>query len=420
MPWNGSGVFTRIRNWVNEAAVGTPILPAEFDEQEQDFVVAGFGNCITRDGQGGPTADIPWNNFGITGMRAPALGTDASNKAYVDLATGDRSMGGYKITALGNPVAGTDAVNLTTLNATAMNAALPNQTGNAGKIVITNGVTATWTDTYTIAIKEKKGADIASTATLNLSTATGNLVHVTGTTNITAITIASGAEYTLVFDGAVKITNGANLILPSGADITTAAGDSIKVRGDGTAARVVSYERKEGRSLLGIPRMTVTTATGTWTCPDTVTLVEVSMVDGGDGGYNTTGGSGFGYKGADSGAGGVSVLTVTPGTVYTVTVGSGGAIGTVGYTTGGASSFAGAGLTTMTTANATFKVPKGTGGNPSAAAGASGINGIGGTSMLGAPGRTTVTSGYGAGGMGGFDNTSGATAGANGVVIIRY
>lgn len=72
MPWNGSGVFTRLRNWVNEAASGIPILANEFDEQEQDFVVAGFGNCITRDGQGGPTANISWNGFGITNIASIA------------------------------------------------------------------------------------------------------------------------------------------------------------------------------------------------------------------------------------------------------------------------------------------------------------------------------------------------------------
>lgn len=74
MPWNGSGVFTRIRNWVNEAASGIPILPNEFDEQEQDFVVAGFGNCITRDGQGGPIANISWNGFGITNITSIVAG----------------------------------------------------------------------------------------------------------------------------------------------------------------------------------------------------------------------------------------------------------------------------------------------------------------------------------------------------------
>lgn len=140
MPWNGLGVFSRIRNWTNEAASGTPILPNEFDEQEQDFAVAGFGNCITRDGQGAPTADIPWNNFGITGMRAPVLGGDAANKIYVDIAKGVRSMGGFKLTDLGAPTVGTDAANMAFVLATGYNLTLPSTVGNAGKSLKTDGV----------------------------------------------------------------------------------------------------------------------------------------------------------------------------------------------------------------------------------------------------------------------------------------
>lgn len=140
MPWNGSGVFMRIRNWVNEAASGIPIQPNEFDEQEQDFVVAGFGNCITRDGQGGPTADIPWNNFGITGLRAPALGGDVANKTYVDTATTARSMGGFKLTNVAAPTVGTDAANMAYVLATGFNLTLPSTVGKAGNSLQTDGV----------------------------------------------------------------------------------------------------------------------------------------------------------------------------------------------------------------------------------------------------------------------------------------
>lgn len=83
MPWNGSGIFSRLHNWVNEAAAGTPILAAEFDEQEQDIVTAGLGNCITRDGQGGPTANIPFNNFKVTGLGNGSLASDSVNYGQV-------------------------------------------------------------------------------------------------------------------------------------------------------------------------------------------------------------------------------------------------------------------------------------------------------------------------------------------------
>ncbi|MEW9585522.1 hypothetical protein [Paraburkholderia sp. DGU8] len=101
------------------------------------------------------------------------------------------------------------------------------------------------------AVDEVKGANIASAATVNLETATGNLVHITGTTTITAITLNSGAERTVVFDGVLTLAyNAASLILPGGANITTAAGDTMIVRGDGAGnARVIDYVRASGVAL---------------------------------------------------------------------------------------------------------------------------------------------------------------------------
>ena len=87
-----------------------------------------------------------------------------------------------------------------------------------------------------------KGADIASAGTLNLTTATGNGVHVTGTTTITAVTLGSGMWRLVVFDGALTLTHHAtNNNLPGGANITTAAGDRALYWADGTTVYCVVY-----------------------------------------------------------------------------------------------------------------------------------------------------------------------------------
>lgn len=98
------------------------------------------------------------------------------------------------------------------------------------------------------AIDESKAANVASAATIDLTSITGNLVHITGTTTITAITIPSGAERTVVFDGILTLTNNATtLILPGGVNITTAVGDSMIVRGDGAGnSRVIDYCKASG------------------------------------------------------------------------------------------------------------------------------------------------------------------------------
>lgn len=94
------------------------------------------------------------------------------------------------------------------------------------------------------------GADVASSGTINLDTATGDLVDVTGTTSITAITLADGQERTVRFTGILTLTNGASLILPTSANITTAAGDVAVFRGYASSVvRCVDYARLTGRPL---------------------------------------------------------------------------------------------------------------------------------------------------------------------------
>ena len=74
-----------------------------------------------------------------------------------------------------------------------------------------------------------KGADVASANALTLGT-DGNYFDITGTTAITSIgTLGIGTVIKLHFDGALTLTHHAtDLVLPSGANITTAAGDEAE------------------------------------------------------------------------------------------------------------------------------------------------------------------------------------------------
>ena len=81
--------------------------------------------------------------------------------------------------------------------------------------------------------------DVASAATVNLTTGAPNTRHIniTGTTAITAFTVAAGQTYFVRFNAALTLTNNANIVTQSGANITTAAGDTCIIRA--TAANVV-------------------------------------------------------------------------------------------------------------------------------------------------------------------------------------
>lgn len=77
-----------------------------------------------------------------------------------------------------------------------------------------------------------KSANVASAAAI---VPTGNLFHVTGTTNITSITatgIVAGSEITIIFDDILTFTDGSNLKLAG--NFVTTADDTIKLVFDGT------------------------------------------------------------------------------------------------------------------------------------------------------------------------------------------
>lgn len=91
-----------------------------------------------------------------------------------------------------------------------------------------------------------KGADIASAGTTDLGAVVGLQHDITGTTTITGFgTVSAGVWKILKFEGAVPIIhNATSLIIPGGANVTTADGDVAVVTSEGSGNwRVVSYFR---------------------------------------------------------------------------------------------------------------------------------------------------------------------------------
>ena len=107
-------------------------------------------------------------------------------------------------------------------------------------------------DTNSNQVRWSKGADVASASALTLGD-DGNYFDITGTTSITSIgTKGVGTRVLLQFDGILTLTHSASdLVLISGANITTAAGDHAEfleyASGDW---RMVSYSRADGTALV--------------------------------------------------------------------------------------------------------------------------------------------------------------------------
>jgi len=192
-------------------------------------------------------ASAPGTNATSTTSMALGLGTKTftlvqagklfgkGNTVTVAAPTGDNWMAG-PITSF-NPTAGEMTVNVTNISGSG--------TFTDWRISLAGAAGLTGV------VNELRANNVASASTVNLTAATGNLVHITGTTTITAFTLASGAERSVIFDGALTLTNGAGLLLPGAANIVTAAGDRALVRGDSNGAIVTHYQRASGLPVVG-------------------------------------------------------------------------------------------------------------------------------------------------------------------------
>lgn len=165
MPFNGSGGTSQPASSIYPAVPSTLIESAKANISIADLYTM-LGLCIVKDGQSTTTASIPF---------ASGIQTDTVSEKTVD--TG--------ITLDG--------------------------------VLLKDG-----------RIDTAQGADIVCAATINLETATGNVVDVTGSTGpVTAVTLSQGHWRLVRFTSTPTITHGASLVLPNAVDYTCAAGDYI-------------------------------------------------------------------------------------------------------------------------------------------------------------------------------------------------
>lgn len=170
-----------------------------------------------------------------------------------------------------------------------------------------------------------------------------------------------------------------------------------------------------GQIVAGSFNFVSYTASGTFTVPAYVYKLKVTVIGGGGGGGRTAFTNVGGAGGGGAGGGAIKVFAVTPGWVFTVTVGNGGAGGTSGAGAAGQNSvFTGNGITI--TGNG------GSGGSAAIATGGAGGNGgsatggdlnlQGGSGSYGTP-QDSGGANAGAGGAGGSAPFIGTSAGAN-------
>lgn len=114
---------------------------------------------------------------------------------------------------------------------------------NAAKAVTADALAALW----------EQGSNVASASTISLGE--GGYFLITGTTTITDIDFATdkaGRVAILRFGGALTLTHSGTLILPTSANIVTAAGDTAIFVSEGSdTVRCVAYQRFSGEAIVG-------------------------------------------------------------------------------------------------------------------------------------------------------------------------
>lgn len=132
--------------------------------------------------------------------------------------------------------------------------------------------------------------NMASAATVDLSTADGYFILITGVTTITSFgTESAGIHYVLRFNAALTLThNSTSLILPGGQNITTASGDVAWVVSEGSGNwRCLHYQQADGTTnnaasatVASATTVNAQTSTAYLQISGTTTIASILLNDG--------------------------------------------------------------------------------------------------------------------------------------------
>lgn len=190
--------------------------------------------------------EIPqWINLGYTHVYASSTSFTIATTDYTAV-----YHVGRRIKAVGLSTGEIYGTIITTAYSSSTTVTISWDSGSLSNETLTISISALTKTNDAIPYLNKQAADVASAATIDLNAIRGELVDVTGTTAITTITLTQGHSRIIRFTGILTFTHGASLVLPTAANITTAAGDYAIVAGYASSVvRCVGYFRADGTNL---------------------------------------------------------------------------------------------------------------------------------------------------------------------------
>lgn len=229
MPFNGTGTYTPAAAPNFPAVSGNAISSTYYNAVINDIATA-LSNCLTRDGQGKPSANIDWNNKNLTNIASLAATTLALTTAL------DEQYGGTGVDA-------SAAANGRTLIGNGSGFTLANITGGAG-ITVTNG-------SGTIQISAVGGGAVSSVDASGGTTGfsfTGGPITTAGTLTMAGtLAVANGGTGSTTAANARAALSAAKSGAVTASDITMT---SARLLGRITAATGAIEEVTAGATLL--------------------------------------------------------------------------------------------------------------------------------------------------------------------------
>lgn len=326
MPFNGSGTFTPYTPG-NPVVTGTVISSTAFNNTQSD-IASGLTNTITRDGQSPPSANLPMGGNKLTGLAAGTVAGDSlrweqlfsqgTEQDIASAATTDigalnttvvRVTGTTTITSFGTAYNGPRFVRFAgalTLTHNATTLILPtgaNITTAAGDRAILTPVGNPAAGWQVLVYQRASGRsladtdflnttriDVASAATTDLTANAPNTrnINITGTTTITAFTVAVGQLYFVRFNAALTLTNNGSIVTQTGSSIVTAAGDTCILRAtSANVVEVLSYVKASQNLVREIQPITASVGSNALTLTLNPTVLDFRSSTLGSGTVNT-------------------------------------------------------------------------------------------------------------------------------------
>lgn len=293
MPRNGSGSFNLVAG--NPVVTNTTISSTWANNTLSDIAGA-LTQSLSKDGQTTPTNNIQMGGFKLTNLAAgtspgqsvryeqlfsQGVPSDIASASTVDIgaeySTFLNVTGNTTITSFGTNYNGprflTFKASLTvTHDATTLacpgNSNIITQSGDVA-ILTPKSTTSGTPDGWKVScylrsnnvILNNDTQTIASASTINFTAGQYQLYSITGTTNVTAVTMYEAQPVFAIAAGAFKLVNSANLILPGGSDYTCSVNDLLMFIKDGSGAVYVFGIQKVFNSTND-PTFVSTSSTG--------------------------------------------------------------------------------------------------------------------------------------------------------------